>query len=162
MEDSNFLINESELKFVDYPVGILILFALFCQSLLGHLVGFAYPYFIIGPYVFPRTYWLIFNSFSLILTAFCLWGIYKRKMWVIILITILYSIQLIYQSIHLTLSLTSIDEYLITFKKLLSVFQFTMPDSIFLIYSLGLIFVSVIINIFIIFYVNRKKSFFIK
>jgi hypothetical protein len=160
MADENQVIKESKLKLLDYPVSILIMLGFISYSTIFMLSSFVYPYFILGHYLMSKTLLILFNSASLAMNGICIWGIIKRKHWVVQLIPVWFGIASIYPLAYLILSLNNFGEYITAYSKITGLYRLPFGEKPMAVVSLIPIAASLFSYILLIVFTNKKKKFF--
>jgi hypothetical protein len=144
------------------PSGIIALLIYLVYTLVVRTIALIFPIMLFGPFAVPRnivkTYYLI----SVLVITLCLWGIYKRKKWGRILITIWYGFGILYVAVSTFVALYFKEEYLDIYRKILSNIRFHFSDTFFIITGIIIPLVTVlIINTLVIWYVNFRRDYFI-
>ena len=144
------------------PAGFIALLIYLVYTLVVRTTAVIFPSMLFGPFAVPRnivkTYYLI----SVLVITLCLWGIYKRKKWGRILITIWYGFGILYIAVSTFVALYFREEYLDIYRKIFSNIRFHLSDTFFIITGIIIPLVTVlIINTLVIWYVNLRRDYFI-
>ena len=145
-----------------YPVGMIILMVYLGYSLIMRIISIGSPILLFGPFLLPHVLVVLYYSISVVIIGFCLWSVFKKKVWGRKLITFWYGFGIIYVLMHSIVSLYYKDEFLDIYKKIFGGLNLQVSNTMLIISGLilPLAFV-IIINAFIIWYVNKKKDYFV-
>jgi hypothetical protein len=144
------------------PAGIIAIIIYLVYTLLVRTIALIFPFMLFGPFAVPRSIVKTYYLISVYAIALCLLGIYKRKRWGRILITIWYGFGILYIAVSSLAALYFKDEYLNIYRKIFRNIRFQFSDTFFIITGIIIPLVTVvIINTLVIWYVNVRKDYFV-
>lgn len=144
------------------PAGMIILMVYMGYSLVTRSIAMGYPILLFGPFLVPQVLVVIYYLVSVVIIGFCLWGVYKRKMWGLKAIIYWYGFGMIYVFINTVVSLYFRYEFIDIYKQIFSGSGFKVSGTMIIISGLVIPLILVFaVNTLIIWYVNKKKDYFV-
>jgi hypothetical protein len=144
------------------PAGMIAIIIYLVYTLLVRTIALIFPFMLFGPFAVPRSIVKTYYLISVYAIALCLFGIYKRKKWGRILITIWYGFGILYIAVSSLAAFYFKTEYLNIYSKIFRNIRFQFSDTFFIITGIIIPLVTVlIINTLVIWYINARRDYFV-